>query len=156
MVKEILNPNGKWAKMVEVLFQIIRVTKSGVGPGATSRWSRGWDTSCRGLAGRRRCTWQNGGHRRGSQAEVLHWKGRFPRDIEFDLGEELVEIRNRDVDRRIPLSPEPHHPPQLKKARDEGGHHGTILHIPHLDRLELDLMRAEYSRRKVPNATVQG
>jgi hypothetical protein len=55
--------------------------------------------------------------------EVLHWKGRFtPPDFEFeicDVGEELVEIRNRDVDRRIPLLLEP-----------------RVLHVlPRLDRL---------------------
>jgi hypothetical protein len=105
VVKEIPNPNGKQAKMAEVLFQIIRVWKSGVLPVATSQWSRGWDTSCRGWAGRRQGggTQQNGDCRRDSQVEVLHWKGRFPRNVELHLGEEVVEIRNRDVDRRIPL-----------------------------------------------------
>jgi hypothetical protein len=125
-VKEIPNnPNGKQAKTAEVLFQVIRVSKSGILSVATSGWSRGRDTSCQGLACRRRGTQQNGGRRRGSQAEVLHWKGRFPRDIEFDLGEEVVEIQNRDVDRRIPLSLEPPHPLQLNKAHNEGGRHGT-------------------------------
>jgi hypothetical protein len=49
------------------------------------------------VGGRRRGTRQNGGCRRGSQEEVLHWKGRFPRDVEFDLGEEVIEIWNGEM-----------------------------------------------------------
>jgi hypothetical protein len=120
-VKEI--PNPKQAKAAEVLFQITLVTISGIGPGAYY-WpveqgvghelpAGGWRTAggapgkmgaVLGGAARRRsryCIGRVGDHRLTST-----------RKFELDLlGEELIEVWNRDVDRRVPLSLEPLCPP---------------------------------------------
>jgi hypothetical protein len=122
------------------------------GAGGGTRAAGGWWRAAGGAPGK-----MGAGVGSARRRQVLHQKGRFPRnEFKFYLGEKLVEVRNRDVDRRVPLSLEPHHPTaQLIMAHDEGCAMARYC-TSRTCIVSSSTSRVADSRRKVPNATVQG